>query len=462
MERLPPDDEEAEDREFLTGFDRIERRIAARGQEARRVKYAKIGAVAVAVVIGALLVGFLGIGVKKAGSAPYTCSAPDGAAYNTTFFVIGDWGRLGNGDQRQAARMMADVAGCMRPDFILSTGDNFYSHGLMSASDRQFYESFVNVYSQDSIKDVPWYAVLGNHDYNDGIDPARQTNCAANDLANGSWAVPGLPPGLASITMLDTSPYLSRYLKEGWSANAGGIRAQNATAISELLRAALAAGAGAAWRFVVGHHPVASFGEHCGYSMDDDCSEMAWLAPLMQDDCAEMAWPAPLMQSYGVAAYFSGHDHDLQVIRQLSDAGDDASPPVWPLYVVSGGGSEVRKNEGAFYRGRPGYALPFFMDDQGFAAVRLNDTHAVIDMYASNRLGPMHTEVLAARPPPAAAGVRAAAPAAAAAAPAAAAPAEVVPVPAAPAHFGHGRRLARGAGGAGAGDATAAARARAG
>jgi hypothetical protein len=39
---------------------------------------------------------------------------------------IGDWGRLGNGDQRTAAKMMADVAGCMPPAFILSTGDNFY------------------------------------------------------------------------------------------------------------------------------------------------------------------------------------------------------------------------------------------------------------------------------------------------------------------------------------------------
>ena len=126
---------------------------------------------------------------------------------------IGDWGRLGNGDQRTAARMMADVAGCMPPKFILSTGDNFYkragagwrafagsyglsphlaclrcvvaraaacqhashartqrrpeptqrltimntpfSDGLRSASDEQFQESFVNVYNAPSIKVGP-------------------------------------------------------------------------------------------------------------------------------------------------------------------------------------------------------------------------------------------------------------------------------------------------------------------
>lgn len=60
-------------------------------------------------------------------------------------------------------------------------------------------------------------------------------------------------------------------------------------------------------------------------------------------------------------------------------------------------GSEVRKNEGSFYRERKGYHLPFFMDDQGFAAVRVNETNAVIDVYTSNRFTPMYTEVLEAR-----------------------------------------------------------------
>lgn len=37
-----------------------------------------------------------------------------------------DWGRQGSWDQRQVARMMADVAQCMTPSFVISTGDNFY------------------------------------------------------------------------------------------------------------------------------------------------------------------------------------------------------------------------------------------------------------------------------------------------------------------------------------------------
>jgi hypothetical protein len=40
---------------------------------------------------------------------------------------IGDWGRQGISEQRKAAQMMATVAACMPPAFIISTGDNFYS-----------------------------------------------------------------------------------------------------------------------------------------------------------------------------------------------------------------------------------------------------------------------------------------------------------------------------------------------
>jgi hypothetical protein len=40
MQRLP-DEDDAEDREFLHGFDRIEQRIAERGEAVRRARHLK-------------------------------------------------------------------------------------------------------------------------------------------------------------------------------------------------------------------------------------------------------------------------------------------------------------------------------------------------------------------------------------------------------------------------------------
>lgn len=39
---------------------------------------------------------------------------------------VGDWGRDGTQNQSAVAALMATVADAVRPDFILSVGDNFY------------------------------------------------------------------------------------------------------------------------------------------------------------------------------------------------------------------------------------------------------------------------------------------------------------------------------------------------
>ena len=60
----------------------------------------------------------------------YVCPRTyDASKTDLVFFVVGDWGRAGNDNQRRTARLMADVAGCMPPAFVVSTGDNFYPSG---------------------------------------------------------------------------------------------------------------------------------------------------------------------------------------------------------------------------------------------------------------------------------------------------------------------------------------------
>ena len=66
---------------------------------------------------------------------------------------VGDWGRQGNANQLRAAQLMARVAAeCMHPNFIISSGDNFYESGLRAANDPQIDESFNNVYSDPSLQ----------------------------------------------------------------------------------------------------------------------------------------------------------------------------------------------------------------------------------------------------------------------------------------------------------------------
>lgn len=54
-----------------------------------------------------------------------------------TFFIIGDWGR-GNLNQAAVSKLMGDIAGrCLRPAFVISTGDNFYPSGVHARDDPQ-------------------------------------------------------------------------------------------------------------------------------------------------------------------------------------------------------------------------------------------------------------------------------------------------------------------------------------
>ena len=81
-----------------------------------------------------------------------------------TFFAIGDWGREGKMMQSETADAMNKAAETRKPDFIISTGDNFYPTGVKSKQDKQWETSFEKIYTGEHI-DLPWYVVLGNHDH---------------------------------------------------------------------------------------------------------------------------------------------------------------------------------------------------------------------------------------------------------------------------------------------------------
>lgn len=211
---------------------------------------------------------------------------PPGRQDALRFAAIGDWGTGGARDQRRTARALTRSTRAFPLDFVISTGDNFYPRGVVSAQDPHWQASFARVY-RDPALHCPWYVALGNHDHQGSL--AAQIAYTQTDPR---WRMPAryyrttrnLPGGAAAdFFFLDTTTIA------GSSDVIPGDAAQLAWLESEL-RASRAA-----WKIAVGHHPLHSGGLHGGSAL---------LRATLE----------PLFDRHGVAAYISGHDHDLQHI----------------------------------------------------------------------------------------------------------------------------------------------------
>ena len=100
------------------------------------------------------------------------------------FLVLGDWGRQGGSRQREVAQGMGDRAAARGADFVITTGDNFYEDGVGSVDDEAWRISFREIYTSPSL-DIPWYPVIGNHDYHGSIQ--AQIDYSRRD---GRWRMP--------------------------------------------------------------------------------------------------------------------------------------------------------------------------------------------------------------------------------------------------------------------------------
>lgn len=222
-----------------------------------------------------------------------TVPSPAGAL---NFLVFGDWGRQGELDQRQVAGQMGKAAQNLSARFVIAAGDNFYNDGVTSTTDDHWHKSFEDVYTDRSLQ-VPWYAILGNHDYHG--------NCEAQlEYAKRSarWNMPARyylqnhtigRDNTADFFYLDTTPMIKMYHLDNFEGSIHhNVRTQDVPKQLAWFKNALAASR-AQWKIVIGHHPIYSGGEH------GDSPE------LIQNIL-------PLLHEHGVQAYFNGHDHDLQ------------------------------------------------------------------------------------------------------------------------------------------------------
>ncbi|HWY30109.1 MAG TPA: metallophosphoesterase, partial [Candidatus Acidoferrum sp.] len=201
--------------------------------------------------------------VNLMADAPSLSTASDGL----NFLVFGDWGRRGERDQVEVAEQMAKAAGDVQPRFIVSVGDNFYENGVKSVDDPHWQKSFEQVYHDPKLQ-VPWYCILGNHDYHAPGDCDAQI---AYHRINPRWNMPARyyqqthrvdDRTTADFFYLDTTPmiggYYSWFSGEKTRAN---VLTQDVPRQLAWFKSALAASS-APWKIVIGHHPIYSGGGH--------------------------------------------------------------------------------------------------------------------------------------------------------------------------------------------------------
>ncbi len=239
-----------------------------------------------------------------------------------TFFTFGDWG-TGGTDQQAVADAVLQFCTTNPCDFGLLLGDNFYETGVASVNDPQWQTKFEQVYAG---LDLPFYAVLGNHDHGQGSSGVQAQ--IDYTLLQDRWVMPGeqfhlkLPEGgsppLVEIFALDSTDL-------------------DANQVNEL--ALWLSQSQATWKLLALHHPFYSNGAHG----DDSAGINAMLLPLVCNT---------------VDLILAGHDH-LFAHLENPDGGNDGCP--FQQVVVGTGGKTL-------YAPQPHSGALFSEASFGFAA----------------------------------------------------------------------------------------------
>jgi acid phosphatase len=229
---------------------------------------------------------------------------------------------------------------------IIASGDNFYPVGVSGTGDAHWKVSFEDIYNKPSHQ-VPWYPVLGNHDY--GSNP--QAEIAYSSLST-RWKMPARYYTVTKnidashsvlFTFTDTSPFVTSYYGGGYA----DLKLQDTACQLTWLRNTLTLST-ATWKIVIGHHPVYSAGSH------GNTPEL-------------IARFKPLFLQTQTNFYICGHEHNLQAL---------AVPNEQVHYLISGGGGYLSS-----YPVSPNAYAVFSKPSAGFMVMTLYTGKANIYFY---------------------------------------------------------------------------------
>ena len=239
----------------------------------------------------------------------------DGEECKFGFLVLGDWG-MDTADTWETAASMSEQIDQMDSEcrFVLATGDNFYPSGVSSTTDSLWKRAWLELYLSHTNLRIPWYAVLGNHDY-EGT-PTAQIEFTESDLnrsVGGLWRMPAttyswkesfapggksedveffaLDTNAAQAYILRAYPYLKAQLRKDI------MRLDEQLAQSK-----------AKFKIVFGHHPC--YTKSNGHGIEADCLRTTKYHLYGQ---LEKGYDLEkVLIKRGVCAYFAGHEHVFQ------------------------------------------------------------------------------------------------------------------------------------------------------
>jgi tartrate-resistant acid phosphatase type 5 len=258
-------------------------------------------------------------------------------AGEVNLIVMGDWG-TGSSAQHAVARALARYAQSQTApmDAVLLAGDNFYVP-LQDERDPAWQELFEQMYDSKALP-MPFYAVLGNHDY-EGDKPRIEQEYARSNPSS-RWKMPGrwyrvdFSTNATAVTVIGLDSNY-RWLREDWTTQRTWLRQQLHS---------LHSAANKPWTVCFAHHPLQSRGVHGG------------------SEFLRTNWGG-LFRKYRTDFYMAGHDHILQ---------HTVPPGQVTSHIVSGGGGAmtypVRRNESA----------DFAVSRHGFVHLRFTDSTAEV------------------------------------------------------------------------------------
>lgn len=207
----------------------------------------------------------------------------------TRFAVVGDFG-TGGSDECSIAGAMLDSHHKAALDLVVAVGDNIYPNGSGRYFTKHFEEPFAGLLKER----VKFYAVLGNHDVEEGRKD--QMNYSLFNMGGSNYYSISRNNGLVDFFMLDSTDLSTTQV--GWLENS----LRDSRAI---------------WKLAALHHPVYSSGKKHG-------SDLKLRTQL-----------EPLFKRYRVQTVFSGHDHVYERTK----------PQEGIQYFVTGAGGKCRRGD---------------------------------------------------------------------------------------------------------------------